>query len=84
MKIPQGRQLRQNGLDCKIFKSLYGLKQAKRLENKIVIKFFQKFNFNIKNGDLCILILVYKEDFIIIKVYIDNLLLRSKSYTVLK
>lgn len=40
IKIPQGRQLGQKDLVYKIFKSIYGLKQAKRLWNKTIIKFF--------------------------------------------
>ena len=40
MKIPQGCKARREGLVCKILKSLYGLKQAGRLWNKTIIKFF--------------------------------------------
>lgn len=84
IKIPQSRQLKQNNLVYKIFKCLYGLKQAERPLNKIIIKFFQKLDFDTTNEDFCIFILIYKKDLIIIKIYIDNLLFRFKSHITLE
>ena len=40
MKIPQRCENRRKRLVCKILKSLYSLKQARRLWNKTIIKFF--------------------------------------------
>ena len=64
--------------------SLYGLKQAGRLWNKTVIKFFRKISFIIKNKDPYILILVRRGDLIVVKVYVNDILLASRSHTDLK
>lgn len=45
LKIPQGCKIGREGLVCKILKSLYGLKQAGRLWNKTLIKFFRTIGF---------------------------------------
>lgn len=84
MRVFQSKQLRQNILICKIQKNLYSFKQAESLWNKTVIKFFWKLGFNTTNKDFCILILVYKKDIIIIKVYVKDLLLGSRNYIALK
>lgn len=84
MRMPQGKQLGRSGLVYKFFKSLYSLKQVRRLWNKIVIKFFQKIGFNIMNKEPRILILVYRRDLNVVGVCMDDLLLRSKSYTALE
>ena len=54
MKIPQGGLAGREGLVCKILKSLYGLKQAERLWNKTIAKFFRKISFTPTNADACI------------------------------
>lgn len=77
MKIPQGRQTGREGLVCKILKSLYGLKQAGRLWNKTIVKFFKKIGFNPTNGDLCILVFRKKKQLIIVEVYVDDLILAA-------
>ena len=56
MRIPQDCTIGQEGLVYKIFKSLYGLKQARRLWNKTLIKFFQKIGFVTTNIDPYILV----------------------------
>ena len=80
IKISQNRQLGQSSLVYKILKSLYSLKQVGRLWNKTIIQFFQKIGFDTINGDLCILILVHNGDFIVVGVYVNDLLLGSKSH----
>ena len=54
MKIPQECPTGWKRLICKIPKSLYGLKQARKLWNKTIIKLFQKIGFNLTNVDTCI------------------------------
>lgn len=69
---------------CKILKSLYGLKQAGRLWNKTIIKFFRKIGFITTNGDACILTLKRRGELIIVGVYVDDLLLGSRGYDALE
>ena len=53
LKISQGCIVRES-LVCKILKSLYKLKQAGKLWNKTITKFFQKIGFIPTNADSCI------------------------------
>ena len=57
MRIPQGCLVDQEGLVCIILKSLYGLKQAGRLWNKTITKFFRRIGFTPTNVDASILII---------------------------
>lgn len=66
MKIPQ-RCIVIGGLVYKILKSFYKLKQAKKLWNKTIIKFFQKIGFIPINADNYIFIIKKKRELIIIE-----------------
>ena len=55
MKIPQECLVGREGLVYKILKNLYGLKQAGRLWNKTITKFFRRIDFTPTNADACIL-----------------------------
>ena len=79
MKIPQRYKIGQKSLVYKIFRSLYGLKQAGKLWNKTLIKFFWKIGILATNTDLYILAYWKRGVFIIIKVYVNNLTLASQS-----
>lgn len=69
---------------CKILKSLYGLKQAGRLWNKTIIKFFKKIGFDATNGDPYILIFRKEEQLIIVGVYVDDRILASNQHDAMK
>lgn len=84
MKIPQGRLADREGLVYKILKSLYGLKQAGRLWNKTITKFFQRIGFTPTNADACILTIKWKGELVIVGVYVDDLLLGSRSVEALE
>lgn len=84
MKIPQGRQAGQDGLVCKILKSLYGLKQAERLWNKTIIKFFRKIRFVPTNADPCILIFRENGYPIVLGMYADDVMLAAKRDNAIK
>ncbi len=84
MNIRQGRQTGREGLVCKILKSFYGLKQAGRLWNKTIIKFFKKIGFDATNGDPCILIFRKEEQLIMVGVYVDDLMLASNQHDAMK
>ena len=83
MKIPQGCIVRK-GLVYKILKSHYGLKQAGKLWNKTITKFFRKISFTSTNVDSYILTIKREKEFIIVGVYIDNLALASRSIKALE
>lgn len=83
MRISQGCLAGREGLVCKILKSLYGLKQAGRLWNKTITKFFQKFGFIPTNADPCILTIKWEDKLIIVGIYVNDLLLGSKSQNAL-
>lgn len=58
---------------------MHGLKQAGRLWNNTIIKFFRKIGFNPTNAYPCILIFKRGGELIVVGVYVDDLLLGSKS-----
>lgn len=78
-KIPQGCKIGRDDLVCKILKSLYRLKQARRLWNKMLIRFFQKIGFVPTNADPCIFTYQQSDVFIILRVYVDNFAFAFKS-----
>ena len=65
-------------------KSLYNLKQAGQLWNKTITKFFRKISFTSTNVDTYILTIQWKGELIIVGVYIDDLVLSSRSLKVLE
>ena len=84
MRISQRCVAGQKRPVYKIFKSLYKLKQVRRLWNKTITKFFQKIGFTTTNADVCILTIKWKRELIIIDIYINNLVLKSRSFKVLE
>ena len=83
MRISQGSIVRE-ALVYKILKSLYRLKQAGRLWNKTITKFFRKIGFTPTNADSCILTIKKEGELIIVGVYVDDLALESRSIKALE
>ena len=82
MKLPPGiHQFRQvqEGLLCRLLKSLYGLRQSGRLWNQNVIAFFKSLGFVQLNGDPSILMRQAKEETTLVSVYVDDFLLASNN-----
>ena len=84
MKILQRCLANWKRLICKILKSLYDLNQVKRLWNKTIIKFFWRIDFTCINADTCIFIFKKRQELIIIGIYVDYLILESKSLEMLE
>ncbi len=71
-------QIRE-GLLCRLFKSLYGLRQSGRLWNQNVIAFFKSLGFIQLNRDPSILMRKSKEETILVSIYVDDSLIASNS-----
>ena len=69
--IEQGKE----DLVCKLKKSLYGLKQSSRCWNKAFTEFMKSIGFNQSAADPCI----YVRDTCIVAVYVDDLIIATKT-----
>ena len=69
---------------CKLKKSLYGLKQSGREWNNKLHEVLVKMNFTRCNGDNCVYIKNKKNDFNIIAVYVDDLIIACSHDSELK
>ena len=82
MKLPPGmhdlRQI-QEGLLCRLLRSLYRLKQSGRLWNQNVIAVYKCIGFRQLNGDPSILICCSEGEISIVSVYVDDFLLASST-----
>lgn len=65
----------QEGLLCRLLKSLYGLKQSKRLWNQNIIVFYKRIGFWQFNEDFSIFIRYLGIEISIINMYVNNFLL---------
>ena len=79
IKIPQEYRSGQERLVYKSLKSLYSLKQAERLWNKTIIKFFQKIGFVLISANSCILAYIQGDVFILVGIYVHDFLFKSQS-----
>lgn len=84
IKLPPGmHELRQiqEGLLCRLMRSLYGLKQSGRLWNQNVIAFYKSIGFIQLNGDPSILTRKSADgtEFSIVSVYVVDFLLASNT-----
>ena len=69
--VEQGKE----DLVCKLRKSLYGLKQSPRCWNKAFTEFMKSIGFNQGTADPCI----YVRDTCIVAVYVDDLIIATKT-----
>lgn len=60
---------------CKLVKSLYGLKQAPKQWNEKFYKVILSFGFTLNDVDQCVYFKVKGDDWIILCLYIDDILL---------
>ena len=75
IELPEGFQAGGDNMVCKLLKSLYGLKQAPRVWAKVLREFLVSYGLVRLESDHCI----YVGKNLIIAIYVDDLLLISKS-----
>ncbi len=71
-------------LVCKLERSLYGLKQASRCWNVTIDQFLKKAGFQQGNADPCVYFKSVGQHFVIIALYVDDLLIASTSEHLLR
>ena len=86
MRIPEGADVRQGHTEFvwRIVKSLYGLKQSARLWNKKLVAFWKDQGYKPMLADGSIMIASYKLGFIIVSIYVDDLLIAATSLDLVK
>ena len=76
MEQPEGYvQQGKEKLVCKLKKSLYGLKQSSRCWNKVSTEFMMSIGYHQSTADPCI----YVRDTCIVAVYVDDLIIATKT-----
>ena len=80
MSQPQGFIIPgKENLVCKLQKSLYGLKQSPRCWNTALDGYLQDIGFENSKSDSCIYIRNRNNSFCVVAVYVDDLIIASKS-----
>lgn len=79
IKPPPGIERMRKGLHCRLLRSLYSLRQSRRLWNQNVIAFYKRIGFWPLNADPSILILQTRSEIIVISIYINNFLFAANS-----
>ena len=80
MKAPNESNTRSDNL-WKLRKSLYGLKQASHVWNKLLDSTLKQLGFSRCNKDTCVYLYRSKNAFIILAVHVDDMLIVSNSKT---
>lgn len=79
MDIPEGVNVDNKNLVCKLNKSLYGLKQSPRQWNKRFNEFLKLHDFKSNEADHCVYHGSYGTDELILALYVDDGLIISSS-----
>jgi hypothetical protein len=74
----------EENLVCKLRKTIYGLKQAPRAWNKVIDDFLKSLGFQRCAADHCIYVISSKEGILYLVIYVDDLILASKSLELLE
>jgi hypothetical protein len=83
MEQPEGF-FEQPNLVCKLQKSLYGLKQSPRCWNIKFCEYMAKLKFIQSTADPCLFILRYKDDIVLVALYVDDLVITGNEQLVRK
>lgn len=84
MVPPAGYDKAQNGQVCRLQKSLYSLKQASRQWNKELTKFLTSIGFSQSKQDYSLFTRQILGEFLVILVYVDDMLLTGTSLSQIK
>lgn len=80
MEQPDGYvQPGRENLVCKLRKSLYGLKQSPRCWNTAFSAYLESIGFKLSAADPCVFIRIEEEDMAIVAVYVDDLIILTKT-----
>jgi hypothetical protein len=83
IQFPQGlevpEEFKKGAPALRLLKGLYGLKQAPRLWNDAVNATVHRLNCTRCNSDPCLYVRKEKSEFVIIALYVDDLILASNS-----
>ena len=83
MRIPEGLNVVDNNLVCKLNKALYGLKQSGRCWNKKFDTFLKQYSFVQSSADRCVYLGSIDNDNVYLALYVDDgLLMASKLSTI--
>ncbi|CAM8972377.1 unnamed protein product [Rhodiola kirilowii] len=81
MKQPEGFEVKgKEKLVCKLKKSLYGLKQVPRQWHKKFDSFMKKAEFSRCEADHCCYVKRYKNSYIILLLYVDDMLIAGANW----
>jgi len=87
IQFPQGlevpKEFKKKAPALRLLKGLYGLKQAPRLWNDAVNATLHRLNFTRCNYDPCLYARKEKSEFVIVALYVDDLILTSNSSNLL-
>ena len=85
MEQPRGYEKSGNeNLVCKLEKGLYGLKQASRCWFLTIDEFLQANSYKQCDGDRCVYLKTVEDKFLILALYIDDVILATNSQELLK
>ena len=76
IKPPPGMKL-SSGKRLRLHKSIYGLKQASRLFNHLLVTFFQQMEFTTCPNDICHMYLMRSDQLVLVVIYVDDILMCS-------
>ncbi len=84
MQQPEGyAKPGQENLVCKLRKSIYGLKQAPRCWNRALLEVLLNDGFVQATADQCIFLKKVQGDFVVIALYVDDLLIASQNLSLI-
>ncbi|UYV66363.1 hypothetical protein LAZ67_4001469, partial [Cordylochernes scorpioides] len=84
MQIPEGIEVENKNLVCKLKKSLYGLKQSPRIWNEKFTYFLKQFQLTQSQADPCVFYQTKTDAKIFLALYVDDGIMMSTSNNLLK